>query len=101
MHCRFEHIRSFFLQSPIDHKSIGEFLQVRSTLPQSNLISIETPESAFQKRLVPEIEAIVGNATYAVKIAFQMEIVLLSTPGMISITQGKTCVLHHDFPYSL
>lgn len=85
----------------IDQKGLAKFLLQRSTFPQNNLISIETPESAFQNRLVPEIEAIVGNATNAVKIALQMEMVLLSTPGMISITQGETCIAHHDSTHSL
>lgn len=87
--CRFNTIRSIFFSSHINIHELVSFLLARQNLPSTNIISIETPESAFEQRVVSRLVDYCGNDTLATKMAFQMEFVLCTTPGIIMITQGK------------
>lgn len=84
---RMNALSSIYLSTTVSSDKIIEFFQYQHKT--TNIIMLETPEQAFQQRLLMRLLPFTGGSIIDAMHRFiQMEVLLVLTPGLLCILQG-------------
>lgn len=91
-------LRSILLTETIVMQDLVDFLQSTSTLSTTNVISLETADTANEERLLNTCLTLEkGNYTFAYKRLLLAQFMIVSTPGILNFFQGSEYLEDDNF----
>ncbi|CBK24845.2 uncharacterized protein [Blastocystis hominis] len=91
-------LRSILLTETIVMRDLIDFLQDTSKLATTNIISLETAETANEERLINTCLTLEqGNYTFAYKRLLLAQFMIVSTPGILNFFQGSEYLEDDNF----
>lgn len=79
-------LTSIYVVAEVSSEAVAEFLSRSGRV--TDILLLQTPEQAFQQRLVTRLRAVSLSLAEAQHRLLQMETLLVFTPGVVSLLQG-------------